>query len=279
LFTLPWLLFVADSGTVECAIAFFSSLYTFCHLADLRFSLFLLSFSHQARVLRPFPRTSTRRLRPAPRPHRTPSALKQKFPSVRRGFRGGSQASALRQQEDIAEDLAAVALVAAKKKWTILPCHHVGDIGKQLTMERQQLFTLKATTEPDDALATLKSSQHFGELQTMEKRTVYLFRLERWNTLSLSDSMATGSFSCLHGNPLLRAWRQPSTVGLSVGFGYCRGALTSLTMSGKLTMLADEWRTNGCIKPCCGAIKKSPTAVVNSAENWTHWRASDDGEL
>src|ERR1700735_2914847 len=47
------------------------------------------------------------------------------------------------------------------------------DIGKQLTMERQQLFTLKATTEPDDALATLKSSQHFGEHQTMEKRTIY----------------------------------------------------------------------------------------------------------
>jgi hypothetical protein len=41
----------------------------------------------------------------------------------------------------------------------------------------------------------------------------------------------------------------------------------------------DEWRTNGCIKPCCEAIKKSPTAVVNSAEHWTHWRPSDDGEL
>jgi len=50
-------------------------------------------------------------------------------------------------------------------------------------------------------------------------------------------------------------------------------------MSGKLTTLEDEWRTNGCIKRCCGVIKKSPTAVVNSAENWTPWRASDDGEL
>jgi hypothetical protein len=107
--------------------------------------------------------------------------------------------------------------LAAKKVWTILPRHHVGDIGKQLTMEQQQLFTLKATTEPDDALATLKSSQHFGELQTMEKRTIYFgFRRERWNTLSLSDSMATGSFAGLHGNPLLRAWRQPSTVRFSI---------------------------------------------------------------
>ena len=48
-------------------------------------------------------------------------------------------------------------------EWTILPRHHVGDIGKQLTMERQQLFTLEATIEIDDALATLKSSQNFGE--------------------------------------------------------------------------------------------------------------------
>ena len=28
--------------------------------------------------------------------------------------------------------------------------------------------------------------------------------------------MATGSFSGLHGNPLLRAWRQPSTVHISI---------------------------------------------------------------
>src|SRR5580658_9661864 len=53
LFTLPSLLFVADSGTRQRAIAFFPSLYAFCHLADLRFSFFFLSFSHQARVLRP----------------------------------------------------------------------------------------------------------------------------------------------------------------------------------------------------------------------------------
>ena len=53
----------------------------------------------------------------------------------------------------------------------------------------------------------------------------------------------------------------------------------SLTMSRKLTMLADEQQTNGCIKPCCEALRRCPTAVINSAEHWTHWRALDDGEL
>src|ERR1700727_2332437 len=53
LFTLLYLLFVADSGARQLAIAFFSSLRAFCHLADLRFSFFFLSFSHQAQVLRP----------------------------------------------------------------------------------------------------------------------------------------------------------------------------------------------------------------------------------
>src|ERR1700690_2290965 len=53
LFTLLYLLIVADSGARQRAIAFFSSLYAFCHLADLRFSFFSLSFSHQARALRP----------------------------------------------------------------------------------------------------------------------------------------------------------------------------------------------------------------------------------
>jgi hypothetical protein len=50
-------------------------------------------------------------------------------------------------------------------------------------------------------------------------------------------------------------------------------------MLGKLTMLADERQTNGSIKPCCEALKRCPTTVVNSAEHWTHWRAPDDGEL
>ena len=53
----------------------------------------------------------------------------------------------------------------------------------------------------------------------------------------------------------------------------------SLTMSGKLTMPADEWQKNGCIKPYCEAFKRCPRAVVNCAEHWTHWRALDDGEL
>ena len=50
-------------------------------------------------------------------------------------------------------------------------------------------------------------------------------------------------------------------------------------MSEKLTMLADDQQTNGCIKPCCEALKRCPTAVVNSAEHWIPLRPSDDGEL
>ena len=50
-------------------------------------------------------------------------------------------------------------------------------------------------------------------------------------------------------------------------------------MSENLTMLADKQQTNGCMKRCCEALKRCPSAVVNSAEHWTLWRASDDGEL
>src|ERR1700734_3319981 len=48
LFTLLYLLIATDSGALRLAIAFFASLFSFCHLADLRFSFFFLSFSHQA---------------------------------------------------------------------------------------------------------------------------------------------------------------------------------------------------------------------------------------
>src|SRR5580658_7828012 len=70
LFTLLSLLIAANSGARQRAIAFFSSLYAFCHLADLRFSFFFLSFSHQARS--PAPAEPLRRRRPTlqlyPRP-------------------------------------------------------------------------------------------------------------------------------------------------------------------------------------------------------------------
>src|ERR1700684_165508 len=59
LFTLLYMLFAADSGARQRAIAFFSSLYAFCHLADLRFLFSFPSFSHQARVLRPRQSLST----------------------------------------------------------------------------------------------------------------------------------------------------------------------------------------------------------------------------
>src|SRR5580658_10036127 len=37
-------------------------------------------------------------------------------------------------------------------------------------------------------------------------------------------------------------------------------------MSGKLTMLAEERRTNGCIKPCCEAFKdaREPSSTLQS---------------
>jgi hypothetical protein len=102
LFTLPSLLFVADSGTRQGAIAFFSSLYAFCHLADL-FSFFLPSFSHQARVVRPRQSLSTdfnaspaalqQRPRLAPRSAEEPSALKRKVSSFDGDSGGCSQAS------------------------------------------------------------------------------------------------------------------------------------------------------------------------------------------
>src|SRR6202142_918307 len=59
LFTLLYMLIVADSGARQRANAFFSFLYAFCHLADLRFSFSFHSFSHQARVLRPRQSLST----------------------------------------------------------------------------------------------------------------------------------------------------------------------------------------------------------------------------
>src|SRR6202046_1518442 len=115
------------------------------------------------------------------------------------------------------------------------------DIGKQLTMERQQLFTLKATTEPDDALATLKSSKHFGENQTMEKRTIYSW----FSTRTMEHSLLVG----FYGNRLvLRYPWQPFASSLATAFHSQHlyrspsdlgpeDALISLTTSGKLTML------------------------------------------
>jgi hypothetical protein len=197
-------------GGLRHAIAFFFSLCAFCHLAELLFLFFLPSFSHQARILRARQSLSTdfnaspaalqQRPRLAPRCTEEPSTLKQKDSSVRRRF-----------WRLFSSKHAPVALVVAKKKWTILPRHHVGDIGKQLTMERQQLFTLKATTEPDDALATLKSSQHFGELQTMEKRTIYSW----FSTRTMEHSLLVG----FHGNRLVlwSPW-QPFASSLAIAF-------------------------------------------------------------
>ena len=99
LFTLSSLLFVADSGTLEFAIAFFLLSYAFCHLADLRFSFFFPQFfassARSPASSEPFnssPAALQQRPRPAPRSggrtrrehrrHWSESSL-----SVRRGFR------------------------------------------------------------------------------------------------------------------------------------------------------------------------------------------------
>jgi len=93
----------------------------------------------------------------------------------------------------------------------------VRDIAKQQRMEWQHLFALKASTKPDDAPSTPKSSQHFGERQTMEKQTIYSrIRLKNGALYASSNPMATSLFYDLHGNALLRAWQQPSTVRLSI---------------------------------------------------------------
>ena len=74
LFTFLSLLFAADSGARRGAIAFFSSLYAFCHLADLRFSFFSSAprtkreFSGSAEPFRR--RRPTLQLHPRPAPRR-----------------------------------------------------------------------------------------------------------------------------------------------------------------------------------------------------------------
>ena len=124
LFTLSSLLFAADSWTLRLAIAFFSSLCAFCHLADLRFSFFFPSFSHEARVLWPrqslsmdlnaSPAALQQHPRPAPRREHRRHSSGRSF-SVDGDSGSSSQARTLRQQGTFAEEHAAVALVAAKK--------------------------------------------------------------------------------------------------------------------------------------------------------------------
>jgi hypothetical protein len=87
----------------------------------------------------------------------------------------------------------------------------VRDIGKQQRMEWQQLFALKASTQPDDAPSTPKSSQHFGERQTMEKtNNLFSDSTQQWSTRRLVKS---------HGNQLvLRSPWQPFASSLATAF-------------------------------------------------------------
>src|SRR6202020_2384426 len=70
LFTLFSLLIVADSGARRGAIAFFSSLYAFCHLADLRFSVLFPQLLASSASSPAFSQTSTHS--PALHPHPAP---------------------------------------------------------------------------------------------------------------------------------------------------------------------------------------------------------------
>ena len=97
LFTFLSLLFAADSGARQRAIAFFSSLYAFCHLADLRFSFFSSAsrikreFSGSSRAFPPTPTHSPATSSPCSST-RAPSALERKIFLRRRGSRQRSQA-------------------------------------------------------------------------------------------------------------------------------------------------------------------------------------------
>src|ERR1700684_1426904 len=98
LFTLLYMLIVADSGTRRRAIAFFSSLYALCHLADLRFSFSFPSFSHQARS--PAPAEPFRRRRPTLQQHPRPAPRREhRRHSSGRSFSvdGGIPAAVLKQ--------------------------------------------------------------------------------------------------------------------------------------------------------------------------------------
>jgi hypothetical protein len=106
------LLFAADSGARQHAIAFFLSLYAFCHLADLRFFVLfpqlLASSASSPAPAEPFRRrrpTLQQHPRPAPRREHRRHSSGRSF-SVDGDPGSGSQASALRQQGNFAEELA-----------------------------------------------------------------------------------------------------------------------------------------------------------------------------
>jgi hypothetical protein len=99
----------------------------------------------------------------------------------------------------------------------------VGDIGKQWTLEWQQGVLLNSTVELNDALATLKSSQRFGEHQMMEKRTIYSWFSTRtmehspcripWQPARSPVSMATLCFELGDSLP------HSTSLSFAVGFG------------------------------------------------------------
>ena len=96
---------------------------------------------------------------------------------------------------------------------------------------------------------------------------------------------------------VLRSLELPLTPSLASAFRdlpsvVCRriqgtgGAGDELDDAAILTILADEWQRNGRgmadkrrPKLCSQALKRWPTAAVNTAKLWTRLRTSDDGEI
>ena len=122
LFTLPSLLFVADSGPVECAIAFFllstrfaTSLTFVFRSSSPAFRAPAEPFHGLQRVARRSPATSS----PCSSIQTRARRLSGRSLSVDGDSGSGSQASTLRHQGNFAEEHAAVALVAAKKKCSV----------------------------------------------------------------------------------------------------------------------------------------------------------------
>jgi hypothetical protein len=128
LFTLPSLLFVADLGHSSAPLLFFLLSARFATSLTFVFCLFpqlLTSCASSPASAEPFhgrqrvaccsPATSSI---PPKNQTRTPLALKQKS-SLSTGIPAAVSKQALRQQENIAEEHAAIALVAAKKKRSV----------------------------------------------------------------------------------------------------------------------------------------------------------------
>ena len=228
------------------AIAIFSSLYAFCHLADLRFLLFFLSFSHQARVFRPFPQTSTHS--PALHPHPAPRREHRRHSSGRflsddgdsgsttaRELRRGARSRCPRRGE---EEVLRIDKDMERRALNDQPLMSVSLWGTSALFRGWRMHYSSSPSRrrhrqaTDDGTAAALHSRGHNRDRRCPGNTEELSKL--WRTLddgenlfSVFDSndgalyvssnpMATSLFHGFHGNALLRAWRQLSMLRLSI---------------------------------------------------------------